>query len=37
MTRKNLKPIHLAIEKLNLSNKVKAYFNKLEFYEIIED
>jgi len=37
MTRKNLKPIHPAIQVLNLSDKVKAYFNKLEFYEILED
>lgn len=31
------KNIHPIIKKLNISNKAKAYFNKLEFYEIIED
>jgi len=30
-------PIHPLIEELDISNKVKRYFNKLEFYEIIED
>jgi hypothetical protein len=34
---KALKNIHPLIQELNLSNKTKAYFNKLEFYEIIED
>ncbi|MCC8372171.1 MAG: hypothetical protein LN568_05530 [Rickettsia endosymbiont of Pseudomimeciton antennatum] len=29
--------IHPSIKKLNISEKAKVYFNKLEFYEIIED
>jgi hypothetical protein len=31
------KNIHPSIRKLNISEKAKVYFNKLEFYEIIED
>jgi hypothetical protein len=34
---KKIKTLHPIIEKMNVSEKAKSFFNKYEFYEIIED